>query len=131
MKLLISFLVNAVALGVAILLLPGITLSGDNRWLGLAILAVIFGLINTFLKPLIKLLALPINVMTFGLFSLVINAGLLLLTAALAGNFNTQLSIGGYPPTFGLDAIVTGIIGGLLIAIVSTLLGFLLPDRRR
>ena len=131
MRLLIRFLLNAVALGVTILVVPGITLGGDNKWVGLAVLSVIFGLINTFLKPIVKLLTLPINVMTLGLFSLVLNAGLLLLTAALAGNFGTTLSVGGYPPTFGLDAIVTGIVGGLVIAIVSTLLSLLVPDSRK
>ena len=78
MKLLIRLLVNAVALWVTAAILPGLTLEGG--FFNLLLVALIFGAVNTFIKPLAKLLTLPIRVATLGLFTIVVNAFMVLLT---------------------------------------------------
>ena len=90
MRLLISWFVNAVALAVAVWLLDGIDVTGENAWLTLAVVALIFGLVNALIRPLVKFLTCLINVITLGLFTLIINALMLMLTGWIAG----QLGIG-------------------------------------
>jgi putative membrane protein len=119
MRIILRILINAVALWVTAQLLPGIELTGSVG--GLLLVALIFGVVNAFIKPIVKLLSLPITVVTLGLFTLVINAAMLLLTSWLAGaymNFTGSL----------LDKVVTSVIGAIVISIVSLVLGWILPD---
>ena len=81
MRFVIRVLINAAALWVADQLLEGIELTG-SIW-AILLVALVFGLINAVLKPILKLLSLPVLILTLGLFALVINAALLLLTDAL------------------------------------------------
>lgn len=122
MRLIIRVLVNAAALWVTALILPGIQLSNDI--VGLLVVAIIFGLVNALVKPIVKLLSLPITIVTLGLFTLVINAAMLALTAWLAGD---RMVIQGTL----LDRLITLILGALIISIVSTILNWILPDDRR
>jgi putative membrane protein len=119
MKLILRIVINAVALWVTAQLLPGITLGGSL--IGLLVVAVIFGLVNTFIKPIVKLLSLPVTVVTLGLFTLVINAGMLLLTSWLAG---------GYMNFTGnaVENLVTAFVGAIIISVVSLLLDRFLTD---
>jgi putative membrane protein len=122
MRLIIRILINAVALWVTALILPNIQLTSDV--LGLLVVAIIFGLINALIKPIVKLLSLPITLITLGLFTLVINAAMLALTAWLAGD---RMVISG---DF-LQRIITLVLGALIITIVSTVLSWILPDDKR
>jgi putative membrane protein len=122
MRLVIRVIVNAVALWVTALILPNIQLTSDV--VGLLIVAVIFGLVNALIKPIVKLLALPLTVVTLGLFTLVINAGMLALTAWLAGD--RMVVEGDF-----LQRIITLFLGALIISIVSTILSWILPDDKR
>jgi putative membrane protein len=79
MKLFINWLLKTLAIVIAAYLLPGISVAG---LVPAAILAIVLGIINTFIRPIVVVLTLPINVMTLGLFTLVINAVLVLLAAA-------------------------------------------------
>jgi putative membrane protein len=75
---------------------------------------------------------MPINVMTFGLFGLVINGVLLLLLAWVADLIGLTFTVGGFPPDFGIDAIIAAVVGGIVLSIVSTVIGwlpFLNPSR--
>ena len=109
----IRFLVNGTALWVASKLVSGVTVEGTIvEWL---VLLIVFALINAVLKPILKLLTLPINVMTLGLFTWVINAFLLWLTSWLTDALE-------------VDGIVALFLGSLVISIVSTLLSWLVPD---
>ena len=85
MNILVRLLVNAVALAVAAWLIPGITLdegaTNTDRAITLAIVAAIFGLVNALIRPVVKLLALPLIILTLGLITFVINALMLLLTS--------------------------------------------------
>ena len=116
MRIVIRILINAVALWVAASLLEGITLS--SRFVSVLIVAIVFGLVNAFLKPIATLLTLPITVVTLGLFILVVNALMLQITDALTGGLQ-------------VDGFWTSVVGGIIISIVSWALSLLLPDDDR
>ena len=116
MRIILRVLINAVALWAAASLLDGIELS--SRLVTVLIVAVIFGLVNAFLKPITKLLTLPITVLTLGLFTLVVNAAMLQITDALTDG----LEVTGFWTSVG---------GGLVISIVSWALSTFLPDEDR
>jgi putative membrane protein len=85
MKILIRLLLNGLAVFVTAAVLPGIAVDGIKTS---NIVAIVLGIVNTFLKPVLLLLTLPITLMTLGLFTLVINAGMIMLTAALVEGFD-------------------------------------------
>jgi len=90
----IRWIVSAIAIGIVAYLLPGVTVTP----LGAFILAVVLGIINLFIKPIIKLLTLPLTILTLGLFSLVINALLILLASAIMPN--GQFTVSGFWSAF-------------------------------
>ncbi|OEU96062.1 phage holin family protein [Streptomyces oceani] len=119
---LIKTLANAGALAVAIWLLADITLTGDDtgrKAITLIVVALIFGVVNFVVKPIVKLFSLPLLILTLGLFTLVINALMLLLTSWLADQFDLS---------FQVDGFGTALLGGLIISIVSWALNMILPD---
>jgi len=116
MNLLIRIGVNAAALAAAAWLLDGIRLTDDNRLLTLLGVAVVFGLVNALVAPLVKLLSLPFIILTLGLLLWVINAVMLMLTGAIADG----LGLG-----FEVDGFGTALIGALIISIVAAVLGSL------
>jgi putative membrane protein len=105
--------INAIALWLAATLISGIELS-SNLW-EVLIVAIIFGLINALIKPVIKLISLPLIAVTLGLFTLVINAFLLLLTSWLS----SALTVDGLIPAF---------LGAIVISLVSWLLSLFVDD---
>ncbi|MEV4256424.1 phage holin family protein [Spirillospora sp. NPDC049652] len=116
MRIIIKVAITAVALWVAELLVHGITVTGDTagkRALTLVGVAVIFGVVNAVLKPLIKTLGCAFYILTLGLIGLVVNALLLLLTSFLAGKFSLPFHVDGFWPAFW-GAIVVGVVGWLL-----------------
>jgi putative membrane protein len=131
---LIRIAVNAVALLAAGLLVPGIEIAWSEDAAGIAItlvvLAIVFGLVNTAIRPIARLVSIPLNILTLGLFSVVLNAGMLLAVAFvvdLAGE--PLIVIGGFPPDLGWPALVAAASGAFVIAAVSTLLAVLIPQR--
>lgn len=84
---LIHWVVSFIAIVVAAYLVPGVT---HDSLLSLALLAVVLGVINVFFKPVIRLLTLPINIVTLGLFSLVVNALLIMLAAMIVPGFDVN-----------------------------------------
>lgn len=106
----------AVIIGAVAKLVPGIHVRG-GFW-ALLWLAVIFSLINSILGPVLKLLSLPLIVLTLGLFLLVVNAALLGLTAALSSHLD-------------IDSFGSAVLGGLLIAVFSWLAELVFPTKRR
>ncbi len=121
----IKVLVNGVALWVAALLLTGIRLDEGGATLGSQLVtvlwvAVIFGLINALIKPVLKFFALPVIIVTLGLFSLVVNAAMLQLTSWFAG----QLNLAFHVDHFFWDALL----GSIIITFVSMALHMVLPD---
>jgi len=120
LRLLIRLIVNAVALWVAIELVPGLQYEGG--WLSLLIIAFIFGLVNALVRPILFLLTCPLIVLSLGLFVLVINTLMLALTVWLSREvFNLGLTSTGFWATF---------LGALVISIVSGVISLLIKDDR-
>lgn len=114
LSVLIRWLISTLAIFVAVLIVPGIEFTGPGWQLG--IVAVVFGLINVLLRPILSILTCPLILLTFGLFGLVINAGLLLLTSAISQHLGVLFHINGFWPA---------VWGGLIIAIISAVLNLL------
>jgi putative membrane protein len=115
MNIIIRVLINAAALWVAAYLIADITLS--DRPLVVLLVAGIFGLVNAFIRPIVKVIAFPITLLTLGLFTLVINAAMLQLTDWLT----TGLDVRGF---------WTSVLGGIVISIVSWVLSVFVYDER-
>ncbi len=118
MKIILRILINAVAIWLTTLILPGLNFSGNL--LNLVIVALIFGLVNAFIRPIVRLLSLPITILTLGLFSLVINALMLWITVAVSSTLSLEGSL--------FEQIVVLFIGAILISIISTILNWILID---
>jgi len=132
-ELVIKILVNAAALWVAVQVLPRNLLSFDygNDWWKLLAVAVIFALVNSYIRPIVKALAFPISILTLGLVAFIINAALLLLVAGLSGQFELGFKVGDFPPNLlASDTIIGAIVGAVVISIVSTLVSIALAPRR-
>ncbi|MEV6737311.1 phage holin family protein [Streptomyces sp. NPDC001796] len=118
----VKTIANAGALAVAVWLLDKITLTGSNtgRKIGtLIVVALLFGLVNFLVKPIVKVLTFPLFILTLGLITLVVNALMLLLTSWLAGKLDLS---------FHVEGFWTAVLGGLIISIVSWALHVVLPD---
>ena len=116
----IQVLINAAALYVAQLLVEGVDFdfSQEGAWWQFLLVALIFGLVNTFLKPVLRILTLPITMVTLGLFLVVINAFLLWLTGVISEQLALGLEVDGFLPAL-LGAIVISIVGLLLSMVVG------------
>jgi putative membrane protein len=111
MHFLLRLLINAGALWVAIQLVDGIEHRGS--WRSLIFVALVFGVLNASIRPLLKLLSLPIIILTLGLFIFVINALMLLITSWVSGLLNLGFYVDGFRDAF---------FGGLIVTVVSFLL---------
>lgn len=119
----IRVLVNAVAVIAAVRIVPGVSFTGDI--VQFVILAAIFGVINAYLRPIVKLLSLPLNLVTFGVAGLIINIGLVMLAAAVSDSLNLGFSLAGWPPgPIDLDVIIAAFLTSLVISAVSALMAF-------
>ena len=117
MSFLVRLIVNAIALWVATRIVPGVTYSGDVLpFLGVAL---VFGVVNAFIGPAAKLIALPFILLTLGFFLLVVNGLMLWLTSALAVSLGLGFHVSGFWAAF---------FGALVFSVVSTLLWLLIRD---
>jgi putative membrane protein len=104
-----------------------VTYEGDL--LGIVVISVIFGLVNGLIGPIVRMVALPLTVMTMGLVGFAINAGLLLLTAVIANTASFDLTVGDFPPDLlTADTIVAAIVGAAILSIVSSVVRMVVPD---
>lgn len=129
MRLILRLLANAAALAVATFLLSGITINAattQEKILTLLFVALIFGVINAAVKPIFQLVSLPVVLLTLGLFLVVINALLLMLTSWVA----EKVSLGWH-----VEGFWTAVVGSVIVSVVSVILGLFVPakkeDRRR
>ena len=120
MRLLLRWLVSGLAIAVAVMIVPGIHVDG-NGFVVVAIMAVILGLANALVRPLLKLLTCPLIILTLGLFVLVVNA----VSFLIATSFANWIGVGFYVDTFW-DALI----GSLIVSVVSTVLSVFLSDER-
>jgi len=116
-KFIIRWAINAVALYVAVLIVPGINFHGV--WTGVLWLALIIGLLNALVRPLLKFLTCPLIILTLGLFSIVINTVILMLTSSIGQAFDLGLTVGGFWPA---------LLGSLVISIVSVVMSIIFRD---
>jgi putative membrane protein len=110
----LRWLISTLSIFAAVWLIPGIEFVGPGWQLG--IVALVFGLVNIALRPILTVLTCPLVILTLGLFGLVINAVLLILTAEIARGLGVQFTVDGFWPAVG---------GGLVIALVSLVLNHL------
>ncbi|MFC8713138.1 phage holin family protein [Streptomyces sp. NPDC057197] len=118
----VKTIANAGALAVAVWLLDKITLAGDNtaKEVGTLIgVALVFGLVNFLVKPVVKVLTFPLFILTLGLITLVVNALMLLLTSWVCDKVDLS---------FHVEGFWTAVLGGLIISVVSWALHMVLPD---
>ena len=120
MKFLIRWLVTAIAVGVTVWIIPGITTVGGNATIAIAVGALVLSLVNMVLKPILQALSMPITVLTLGIFYLIVNALLLELAAwAATGIFGSGIAIDGFGSAF---------IGSIVISIVSAIANGIIGD---
>jgi len=106
---LLRFFINALAFYITSYILPGITISG---WISLFVIAIVWGILSVIIKPVLLLLTLPINILTFGLFTIVINALLMLITGAIV-------------PGFRIDGFGTAVLAVIVLSVVNSFLNAL------
>ncbi len=114
---LVKWLINTIALILAIKFVPGIGFEGE--WWGVLIVGLVFGIVNTFIRPVVKLFTLPFLIVTLGLFTFVTNAMMLSVTSWIS----TQFRLG-----FHVDGFKAAFIGALIITFVSLIISCLLPS---
>jgi putative membrane protein len=120
-KLVLRWLINLLALFAAAWLVPGISVDGGGGWTVFAVMAIILGLVNAVLRPLLKLLTCPLILLTLGLFTLVINGFTLWLSSWMAVNW--------FHVGFYVDGLWAAFLGGLVVSIVSLILSAILTDK--
>ena len=125
---LIGVVVTAVAFAVLAYFIPQIKL-GDEVIQYLALGAVV-GVVNAFIKPIIRILSFPITAMTLGLFGVVINAGLLLLVSwACETYLDIPFSIAGFPASgLTVEAVAWAVVAAIGLSIITTIIGLVVPD---
>jgi putative membrane protein len=121
-KFILRWAINAIALYLAVLILPGIDLR--SNLVSILWLALIFGLVNALFRPLIQLLTCPLIILTLGLFTLVINTFLFWLTSVIGQSFGFGLTIN--DPVWW-----NAFLGGLVVSIVSVVMTLILKDELR
>lgn len=122
MKIIVRILINAIALAVVVNLMPNFEIA--NGVIGLLLVAALFGLVNALIRPIVQLFSLPITCLTLGLFTLVINALMLLLTDSLSGYL---LDITGDTG----QRLWTSILAALIISVISGILSWFLKDSKK
>lgn len=117
MRFLIRLVITAVALWAAVALVNGITFTGS--WISLLLVALVFGIVNAIVRPLLKVLTCPLVLLTLGLFIFVINALMLWLTSTLSVSLGLGFHVAGFASAFW---------GALVVSIVSIVLSIFVPD---
>ena len=121
-KFILRWVINAIALYLAVLILPGIDLR--SGMVSIIWLALIFGLVNALFRPLLQFLTCPLILLTLGLFTVVINTFLFWLTSVIG-------------QSFGLALVITepvwwnAFLGGLVVSVVSVVLTMILKDEMK
>jgi putative membrane protein len=114
---LVRLLVNAAALWVATHLVAGVSYAGG--WVSFLGVALVFGFVNAFIRPVAKILTFPLIIVTFGIFSLVVNGLMLWLTSSLSAALGLGFHVSGFWAAF---------FGALIVSIVSTLLSMMVTE---
>lgn len=119
-RFLLRWAINAAGLYAAIWIVPGINFIGD--WTGILWIALIFGLLNALVRPLLKFLTCPLIILTLGLFTIVVNTLMLMLTSSVGQSFGLA---------FMVDGFWSALLGSLVISLVSVVLSIFVRDELR
>lgn len=119
LKFILRIVANTFSIWVAALVLDGVTLAGT--FIQILLLGVVFGLVNALIKPFLKLISTPLIVLTLGLFTLIINTLLLILTEWL-------MSLISEPPVLQIDGFLAALLASAIISLISWLLSLLIGD---
>ncbi|MDP9273105.1 MAG: phage holin family protein [Chloroflexota bacterium] len=111
----IQIAINAIALWAAVNIVPGMHFAGE--WWKLVLVAIAFSLVNTYVRPILRVLTLPISVLTLGIFLIVINALMLLLVSAVSEQLKLGFTVADFGAAF-LGAIVVALVGFLLAVLL-------------
>lgn len=122
MKLILRWLIIAISLYVAVLIVPGISVEGD-AWVVFSVMAIILGLVNAIIRPILKLLSCGFIILTLGLFVFVINAGTLWISSLIAQNW---FNVG-----FFINNFWSAILGSIIVSVVSVILSNVLFDEEK
>lgn len=122
MKLIIRWLITASALFVAAMIVPGVEIADSNGWVAVGIMAMMLGLVNAVIRPILVFFSCPLIILTLGLFTLVINA-LVFWMAAWVANF--------FGAGFFVDGFLAAFFGSIVASIVSVLLSIFVSDDRK
>jgi putative membrane protein len=127
-----GFIVGTIVTAIAFFLLTTFLpqfVSYEGDLIGLVVISIVFGLVNGVIGPIVRLLALPVRLMTLGLIGFVINAGLLLLTAAITGAMHFDLKVGDFPPNLlSIDTLIGAVVGAIVLSLVSSVIRMVIPD---
>jgi putative membrane protein len=130
--------VNAAALLVAANVVPEFSLVFKTDkledWIQILVIALLFAIVNSYIKPIVKMLAMPIGFMTMGLVAFVINAGMVLGIAWLVNQAKDTLTVGftvgHFPAQWGYETIGCAVVASIVISVVGTVLNLLLAPRK-
>lgn len=120
LDLLLRVVINGIALILAVQFVPNVRAPSDI--LKLILLAIVFGVVNAYLRPIVKMLSLPLTLVTFGLVGLLINVAMVIVAAAISDNLRLGFALGGWPltdPSIGLDTLLAAFLVSLLISLVA------------
>ena len=123
----VGTIVTAIAFYILVQLFPN-WYSVSGGFVGLAVVSVIFGVVNGLIGPIVKTLALPLTFMTMGLIGFLINAALLLATAFVSKAVGYALTVGDFPPDITADTIIAAVVGAVLLSLISTVIRLVVRD---
>ena len=129
----VGTVVTAIAFFVLAELLPQYTsldfVKYDGDFVGILVISVVFGIVNGLIGTIVRILALPIRMMTLGLIGFVINAAMLLLTAVILNSTAYDFTVGDYPPDlFSAYTLVSAVVGAIILGLVSTAVRLVIKD---
>jgi putative membrane protein len=120
MKLIVRWLITVVALVIAAFVVPGIRVDGGSAWIAYAVMAVVLGLVNAIVRPILKILTCPLRILTLGLFTLVINGVTLWLAGWIASDV---IGVGFY-----VDGFIAAFLGAIIVSLVSMVGNLFIKD---
>lgn len=118
-RIILNWVINTISIMLAIKFVPGIVYSG--KWSGILIVGLIFGLVNTIIRPIVSFFTFPLLILSLGLFTFIINAMMLSMTSWVSGEFRLGFHVYGFRAAFW---------GALIISILTMVLHWLMPSER-
>ena len=123
MKLLIRWAASSLALFAAVYFVPGIRVDDPDAWVVYIVMALILGLVNAIIRPILKIMSCPFIILTLGLFVLVINASMFLLASRIAQNW---FNVGFY-----VDDFISAVFGSLIVSFITIVINGIIKEEKK